>query len=100
MRKGGALRLVVKRSRQPIEMTVRVASEDRPVRIIEVEGPLAKAFALSAEASRVHSLHLVLDTSKANRNGICDIKITTDHPEQAVVTVALLLTDAAEGGDP
>ena len=91
--------LVIARSTKPTDVTIKVASVDRPIRIREVDGLLAKPFVPMEEARREHILHLVFDTPKADPTTISDIKIVTDHPDQPVVSATVLLTASTEGGN-
>lgn len=86
--------LVLRRSRDPLDVSITVASEDRPIRIIKVDGPLFRPHIPAAEARQRHALHLVVDGSKTGPEGISDIKVTTDHPDQPEVSIAVLLVDS------
>jgi hypothetical protein len=89
--------LVIQPSREPVPVVLTVASDDRPIRIVKVDGPLAKPFAPSSEMKRIHPLRLLVDPSQAAQDSIADIKITTDHPVQPFVSAALLVSGSAAG---
>ncbi len=90
--------LVIRRSREPAPVTVVVASEERDIRILKVEGPLARPFSLPTDSSRMHRLGLLVDASKVQSGDISDITITTDHPDQSRVAVTLLFSASTNGG--
>jgi hypothetical protein len=90
---------VLRPSKEPFALALTVSSEERPIRILEVSGPLlAKAFKCPSDAKRVHLLCPLVDTSKIDAMTVPDISITTDHPDQPVVSVPVLLT-AQEPGE-
>lgn len=89
--------LLSRSSKEPVAVTLTVAADDRPIRIIEVDGPLAKPFEPSGEAKRVQPLELEVNTSKFVRGGLADIRIATDHPDQPSVSAAVLITTPEQG---
>ena len=91
--------LVIKRSKEPERVAVVVTSEGCDIRILKVDGPLAKALSLPTDPSRVHRLSFMVDSSKVKSGGISDITINTDHPDQSSVAVTLLFSASAEGGE-
>jgi hypothetical protein len=80
-------------------VTVVVTSEGRDIRILKVDGPLAKMLSLPTDSSRMHRLGFMIDTSKVRSGDISDITITTDHPDHSSVAVTLLFSASTNGGE-
>ena len=86
--------LVVKRSDEPSTAKVRVGSDGRPFRVLNVAGELLGAEALLPPgAARDHVLVLTIDPSRCSsgEGGVREVTITTDHPDQPVVKVSVLV---------
>lgn len=92
--------IVVKRSACDTPVEIVVTSFDRPVRIVGVEGPLAKPFVPTTEAKQTHRLSLILDSAAFRRHAVRDLIVTTNHPDQPMVSVVVLQTTENEGGGP
>ncbi len=74
----------------PTEHPIVVRSDGRPFRIVEVSGPsLAEGVTASAEPAQVQSLRLKLVPPAASGKAT-DLKIVTDHPDQAALTLSVL----------
>ncbi len=70
---------------------VLLHSTDRPVRVLDVSGPiLAKPVALPSVAANVQRLRLVIDPAPTGA-GTWDIGIRTDRPEQSTVFLSVLV---------
>jgi hypothetical protein len=91
--------LVLSQSKSPIHCRLAVTSDDRPIRIIKVAGPFSSPFTAPSQSRLTHSLLIEADPSRVGPGGLTDITITTDHPDQPSVSVTLLLTAAAPGGE-
>jgi hypothetical protein len=70
-------------------------SADRPVRILEVSGPLVEADDSTRSAAAVHRLELRLRPG-APWAGATDVVIRTDHPDQPEVRLSVLVLPGAE----
>lgn len=85
--------LTIRHSGRPSEVRIRITSDDRPFRVAKVESPLLVGRVdPPTEPNRVHDLVLTLDAARAeSAGGVHDLVITTDHPEQPVAKVAVLV---------
>ena len=94
--------LVFKSTDVPTTASVRVVSDGRPFRILKVTGALlGDGLAIPAGSSRRHGLLLPIEPSRTTGSAQGDdITITTDHPDQPVVTVGVSLFSPgrAKGG--
>jgi hypothetical protein len=46
---------------------------------------------LDQSANRLHEIKLVLNASASAASDTADLRITTDHPDERIVTVAVLV---------
>lgn len=71
-------------------------SADRPFRVLDVSGPLVvrRDDLISPESKRVHRVQPALDPHLADSAEVSKIEISTDHPNQPLVTVDVLMQTA------
>ena len=73
-------------------VVVVLRSNDRPFRILGIEGPiLADQFSLPEGSSKTQALKIAIDPSKAAKPGSFNLRIATDHPDQPEVVVSVLI---------
>jgi hypothetical protein len=72
--------------------TIRLSSSERPFRVLSVASScLAESPLLDQSANRLHEIKLVLNASASAASDTADLRITTDHPDERIVTVAVLV---------
>lgn len=81
-------------------VTITIRSDDHPFRITDISGPVLRSPspALPSEPRRVHTLELVLGSAAIGVDGIKDISLSTDHPDQPQVVVSVLTPPVAQEG--
>jgi hypothetical protein len=77
-----------------VARTVLVTA-DRPVRILDVSGPLVEPDDSARPAAAVHHLELRLRPGSPGA-GATDVTIRTDHPDQPEVRLSVLVLRGAE----
>ena len=85
--------LVTKSSRAAMKLGILIISDEKPFRVLKVEGALLGAgLELPMMASSRHRLELPIQpTDSLEQGGKSEIIITTDHPDQALVSVSVLV---------
>jgi len=73
-----------------IRRSVTVRSADRPIRLLEIPGPLAEKLTLPSDPSPAHEIDLVIDSSGLESGRAADIRIVTDHPDQPEIAVTVM----------
>jgi hypothetical protein len=88
--------LVLGANAQPTSKKVVVTSDGRPFRLKRVRGPaLAEHAEVPQGTAIVHELSLLVGTSSSPLAGATDITIETDHPDQPIVSVSVLVVPSA-----
>ena len=84
--------LVIEREDGLTSRTIVLLSDERPFRVVGLSGPhLVGQFAPPAEARTKHRIELQFDTSGTGEREAFDICIKTDHPDQTVVNLGVLV---------
>jgi hypothetical protein len=95
--------LVLPPSPKPSTYVVVIRSEDRPIRITDVSGPLlAEPVTLPLTPERTHTVRLVLKDLDVALGKSTEVRILTDHPQQPVVPLGIVVLpkDTMAGGEP
>jgi prepilin-type N-terminal cleavage/methylation domain-containing protein len=93
--------LTVHRSDGAIDRTIVVESDGASFRVTGLSSPLiAGSAGIPGDSVRRHTIRLRLDPSKGSVDGVSNVTITTDHPDQrtAELSVLVLPDTASEGG--
>lgn len=93
--------LVLKASEGRVDRMILLACQDRPFRVLAIRGPaLADVPTPPAESRRSHGIRVSLKADGDSEAGASDLVMTTDHPDQPIVRVSVLVLPALEGPEP